>query len=175
MATQRWPGAWLFTDERLGQQLDRAIDAAAVAGAGILVRHHASSPAQRRLVIDRVRASGAMLAVSRDVELAKLAGALLVHNPEGDPGPLPFSLSVHDEAQAREAARRQPTLVFISPVYPTRSHPDAPALGEREAQRLAQIAGVPAYALGGMDECRAQSLRLVGFSGWAGIDAWIRT
>ena len=86
---------------------------------------------------------------------------------------LPFSRSVHNDAEARLAKADAAALVFVSPVFPTRSHPGAPALGIDEAGRLARIAGVPAIALGGMDRERFAALAERGFYGWAAIDAWL--
>jgi thiamine-phosphate pyrophosphorylase len=174
MVTQRWPTAWLLTDERLGLDLDAAMIRAARAGAGILVRHHASSPEQRRSLAERVLALGATLAVARDVELARSLGAVFVHNPESPCADLPVSLSVHDEAEARQAAERGAALVFVSPVYPTRSHPGALALGEEQALALARQSDCHTIALGGVDRSRGPRLLQHGFDGWAGIDCWLR-
>ncbi|GAA4008383.1 thiamine phosphate synthase [Sphingomonas swuensis] len=175
MTTQRWPTAWLMTDERLGDALDEAMVRAAAAGAGILVRHHRATRAERRSLAERVVALGAPLGMARDVALAEEMGALLVHNPGADTGALAFSLSVHDDVQAAAAASRRPALVFVSPIYPTRSHLGAPALGEVEALRLAARSEAPAIALGGVDQVRGERLMNLGFHGWAGIDAWLRT
>jgi thiamine-phosphate pyrophosphorylase len=174
MATQRWPEQWLLTDERMNAELSGAIRRAAATGAGIIVRHHRSPPEQRRSIAAQVIAAGALLGISRDVELARELGAALVHNPTFAPGPLPFSLSVHDEAEALAAASSDAALVFVSPVFATRSHPGARALGIRGAQELARRSGHPAIALGGMDETRGKALIHAGFSGWAAIDRWLR-
>jgi thiamine-phosphate pyrophosphorylase len=173
MATQRWPTAWLLTDERLGPDLAAAMARAAEAGAGILVRHHASGPDQRRAVAEEALYLGAPIAIARDVALARQLGALFVHNPADSCGDLPFSLSVHDEAEARRAAREKAALVFVSPFFPTRSHPGVAALEEQTALALAQLAGCPAIALGGMDRHRGRSLMQRGMAGWAGIDCWL--
>lgn len=173
MQRQSWPQAWLMTDERMGDALGAAIARAAAAGAGIIVRHHQSPNAIRRAIASEVLASGAMLGLSRDPLLAADLGADFVHNPAGESGTLPFSLSVHDEEQALEAARRKPAFVFVSPLYATRSHPDAQALGEEEALRLAALASCPAYALGGINRLRGEELIARGWAGWAGIDAWL--
>jgi thiamine-phosphate pyrophosphorylase len=172
MATQRWPTAWLLTDERLGTELDRAMQRAAAAGAGILIRHYRSEQSLRKRLAVRVLDLGAPLAMAGDEELARAAGAVLFHNPGDMPSDLPFSLSVHDEKEARRARDRGAALVFVSPVYPTRSHPGATALGDAEALRLATIAGCPAMALGGMDQAKGSALMARGFAGWAGIDYW---
>lgn len=62
-------------------------------------------------------------------------------------------------------------LVFVSPVFPTRSHPGAPSLGPAKAARIARAVGLPMIALGGMDARRFRRLR-GRFQGWAAIDAW---
>lgn len=172
MQRQSWPRAWLMTDERMGDALGAAIARAAAAGAGVIVRHHRSSPEQRRSIAAEALARGALLGVSRDSHLAAELGAALVHNPQGDSQGLPFSLSVHDEEQAREAAQRRPALVFVSPLYATRSHPGAPVLGEEAAMALARLSACPAFALGGISAVAGEKLLERGWSGWAGIDAW---
>ena len=172
MQRQSWPTCWLMTDERLGDALERAIARAAAAGAGVIVRHHHSTESTRRAIARAVLASGAVLGVSRDVRLAADLGRALVLNPSGESGALPFSLSVHNEAEAREAAQRQPAFVFVSPLYATRSHPGAPALGEEKAVRLAALSGCPAYAMGGVTQSRGEELIARGWAGWAAIDAW---
>lgn len=173
MQRQSWPRAWLMTDERMGEALQPALARAAAAGAGVIVRHHHSAQAVRRALALEVLAHGALLGIAGDVSLAAEVGATLVHNPADDPADMPFSLSVHDEAEADDAARRKANLVFVSPVFATRSHPNATALGEQGAMRLARRSKCPAYALGGVTFELGEQLIEQGWTGWAGIDAWI--
>jgi thiamine-phosphate pyrophosphorylase len=130
---------------------------------------------ERRALAEQVVRLGAPLALARDSHLARELGAVLVHDPDEILSGLPFSLPVHDEAEARAASIQGPALVFVSPVYPTRTHPGAPALGLGEAARLAALAGRPAIALGGMDSDKGEVMMMQGFAGWAGIDCWLRT
>ncbi|GLR46781.1 thiamine phosphate synthase [Sphingomonas astaxanthinifaciens] len=174
MRRQGWPTSWLLTDERMGKDLATAIARAAEAGAGIIVRHHTSGRDERRRIAQAVRESGAVLGIARDVALAAELRADLVHNPDGGTD-LPFSLSVHDHGEAEAAAQRPAAMVFVSPVFSTRSHPGAKVLGEAQALALARAACHPAIALGGMDAERGATLMARGFHGWAGIDCWLRT
>jgi len=103
--------------------------------------------------------------------LAEEVGADFVHNPEGR-CPLPFSTSVHGMEQALTAHDSGASFVFVSPVFATRSHPGQAPLGVPNATRVAQAAGVPAIALGGMNEAAFAALSPGVFHGWAGIDAW---
>ena len=163
---------WLMTDERLGRGLFAAIDRVP-AGGGVVLRHDRSADRARIAaeVAQRCRARGLALAVAGDVALARMLGAQLVHRPDG-PCDLPFSLPVHDEAEARVANERGAAMVFISPVFPTASHPGAPALGIARAVTLAQRCEAPAIALGGLDEAGFRQLPEGVFSGWAGIGAF---
>ena len=162
-----WPAAWLMTDARLGEML-WTILARMPTESGVVLRDLAIGEAVARICSER----GLILAVSRDVAAATRLGAALVHNPASATA-LPFSRSVHDEAEARQAKADGAALVFVSPVYPTRSHPGGPTLGENEAARIATISGVTAIALGGMDQAKFDTLCARNFHGWAGIDAWL--
>lgn len=170
-----WPQRWLMTDERLGDRLWRAVDRLPH-GAGIILRHyslgHADRLAHGLRLAERARERGLLLGVAGSRSLASELGAALIHNPDR-PGDLPFSLAVHDEAEARIAAEAGATLAFVAPVFPTRSHPDRAALGIGRAAELAAMAGCPAIALGGVDESRFAALRERGFHGYAGIDCWL--
>jgi thiamine-phosphate pyrophosphorylase len=173
---QSWPRIWLMTDERMGDRLWEAVDRLPD-GAGIVFRHH-SLPADRRdslamRMAETAKRRGLTLAIAGDVNLAKRAGAQLVHNPARDFAGLAWSRSVHtlEEAETAKGA----ALAFVSPIYATRSHPGQEPLGPELAVQLAQAAGVPAIALGGVDAKKFAQLERQGFYGWAGIDAWLRT
>lgn len=164
-----------MTDPRMGDELFDAVRALPE-GAGIVFRHGELNRAERlRLGLAVARAAarrGLVLGVAGDVALARQLGASLVHNPGQHPGLMPHSRSVHNEVEAEAACRAGAALAFVSPVFPTRSHPGRVALGDIEAARLARIAGGGAIALGGMDEERFAALRGP-FHGYAGIDCWL--
>jgi len=60
-------------------------------------------------------------------------------------------------------------VVFLSPVFPTASHPGRAALTAVRANAIARAARVPVYALGGVEARNAG--RLSGFAGIAAIGA----
>ena len=113
------------------------------------------------------------MAIAGDADLARSLEADLVHNPTEPVGDIRFSRSVHSLAEAEAAKADGAALVFVSPVFPTSSHPGRRALYAPQAVRLAKAAGVPAIALGGMDALKFARLRREDFYGWAGIDAWL--
>ena len=166
---QTLPRRWLMTDRRLGDNLWGCI-ARLPPGAGVVLRHHGGDASLAKRVAAACAGRGALLAIAGDVALAHAAGAAMVHNPTGDNDGLLVSRSVHDRSEA--LAARAADLVFVSPVHATRSHPGTPGIGIGAALELARIAGVPAIALGGMDEARGAAAIAEGFHGWAAIDAW---
>lgn len=172
-----WPRAWLMTDEQMGEHLWEAIDRLPIEDAGIVFRHYAMRPDARavlaRRIADICKRRGLALAIAADANLARTLGADLVHNPPEVPADLPFSRSVHSMTEAEAAKADGAALVFVSPIFPTGSHPDRKPLGVVLARRIASTAGVPAIALGGMTDHKFPRLEREGFIGWAGIDAWL--
>ncbi|MGH6706595.1 MAG: thiamine phosphate synthase [Sphingomicrobium sp.] len=171
-----WPREWLMTDERIGERLWEAIEGLPP-GAGVVFRHH-GTPAHERVTIarrvtDLCRERGLTLAISRDVALAELLSARLVHNPASDPGALPFSRSAHSLDEAGSGCNSGASLIFLSPLFPTRSHPGEEPLPREEARAIVAGCLVPVIALGGMSRARFEEVRRDGFYGWAGIDAWL--
>jgi thiamine-phosphate pyrophosphorylase len=163
------PTIWLMTDERLGEALWPAIKALP-RGAGIVFRHHATDPGRRQALFGRIRT----LARRRGLVLIR-AGTTPMCGEQGThngPGRGLRSAAVHSVAEALAARRRGADVIFVSPLFATRSHPGAPALGALRAATIARVAGLPAIALGGMDARRFRRVKTLGFHGWAGIDAW---
>jgi thiamine-phosphate pyrophosphorylase len=172
-----WPRQWLMTDERLGDRLWDAIARLPDGESGIVFRHYATPEREREAfgltIAEACRARSIVLAVAGDSGLAQRLGADLVHNPSWPPGDMPFSLPVHTFDEAARASALGAAVVFVSPVRPTRSHPDRVALGPSAAAQMAEVARVPAIALGGMNARAFAALPERVFYGWAGIDAWL--
>ena len=163
---QSLPRLWLMTDERQGDSLWRALERLP-RGGGIVFRHYSLPRAERARLFEKVRriarARGQILLVAGP----PLPGGDGTH---GRPGRGLRSVSVHNLRELKAAERAGADFVFLSPVYPTRSHPEARPLGAHRFALIAHQAKVPVIALGGMDAERARAL--AGAYGWAGIDAW---
>jgi thiamine-phosphate pyrophosphorylase len=172
-----WPRAWLMTDERMGEQLWTAIDRLPIKHGGIVFRHYQTPPDVRASLAKRIadicHRRSLALAIAADVDLARSLGADLVHNPTEPPFDLSFSRAVHSLEEAEAAKVEGAALIFVSPVYPTSSHPARAPLYRSRALRIAKRAEVPAIALGGMNTLKFARLEREGFHGWAGIDAWL--
>lgn len=164
---QPLPRLWLMTDERLGARLFDAITRLPE-GAGIVFRHYGIQEAERRRLFERVRAAHPGLLL-----LAGPAGLAADWGADGSHGRHEGATTApaHDLAEIRAAEAAGARALFLSPVFPTRSHPGVPTRGAEGFAALAAQTRLPAIALGGMRPGRAEGL--AGAYGWAGIDAWL--
>ena len=81
---------------------------------------------------------------------------------------------VHNGRELRNAQLRRAPLILLSPMWPTRSHPDWKPLPRMRAAALARLGHRKLLALGGMNTRRYAKIAPLGFIGWAGISAWSR-
>lgn len=173
VARQPLPRLWLMTDERQSDDLFGAI-ARLPPGSGIVFRQYGLAPEERRALFEQVKrkaqANGLMLLLAGPAGDAAAWGADGSHGR--GPGEGLRSAPVHDLEEIRAAEAAGAALLFLSPVFATRSHPGARPLGPERFAALAGAARLPVIALGGMDAERFR--RLSGAYGWAAIDAWCR-
>jgi len=181
-ARQTVPRLYLMTDERMGDGLWRALERLP-RGAGVIFRHHATAADERRRIYELVRT----IARRRRLVLL-LAGpsrraigwrADGMHGRGRVSGSRIRTAPAHDAREVIAAIRSRADAVFISPIFATRSHPDARVLGRARFGELARLArkrdrAVQVIALGGVDNDRFRPLRALGADGWAAIDGWCR-
>ena len=79
---------------------------------------------------------------------------------------------VHNVRELRGAMFRRTPMILLSPLFPTRSHPDWQPLPRMRAAALARLGGRNLIALGGMDARKFGRIERLGFRGWAGISAF---
>lgn len=169
------PRLWLMTDERMGDEgLWHAL-ARLPRGSALIFRHYRTR--DRRALFERVRAvarrRGLVLLLAgspREAAGWRADGAHGRSPHRWAPRPLVRTAPAHD---ARELGRARAHAIFLSPVFATRSHPDARPLGPLRFGMLARTARVPVVALGGMDARRFRRLADLGAHGWAAIDSLV--
>lgn len=175
------PWLWYMTDQ--ARQPDpRATAAKLSRGVGVIFRHY-DHPRRADLAAALARLCrrrGLILLIANDRRLARAVGADGVHFAEWmgrrQRAPLDrperdwlVSMAVHSAAAVDRANRLEVDFVLASPVFPTRSHPDARTLGLVGLGRLCRRARCPVYALGGATLMNWPDLRQVGAAGLAGI------
>lgn len=171
---QPLPRLWLMSDERVGERLWNAL-ARLPHGSGIIFRHYATSPTERRALFERVRRIARkrrlvlVLAGSPRDAVAWRADGAHGRSPHVHmPRPMVRTAPAH---RLSDMASTRAHAVLISPAFATRSHPGARTLGAVRFGLLAINTEMPIIALGGMTARRFKQLRLLGASGWAAIDA----
>lgn len=173
--SQYLPETWLFTDPRMGEALWDAVRRLP-RGSGIVLRHYdaADRTAVARRAAKLARRYGHMLVVAGDARLAQAVGAAGVHMPDGGrPTRDVITAASHDRAGLVRARRAGASLVFLSPVFPTNSHPGARTLGTLRFGLMAHGTGIAVAALGGMTAKRYARMQALGAQAWGAIDAWV--
>ena len=161
---QGLPVLWLFTDTvRLAEP--RAAALRLPKGiAGVVLRHD-GRPGRAAIGRDLARICRVRrlaLVVAGDVRLAAALGAG-VHLRGGRwPGVLRRrglnTSSAHSLPELRRARRNGAALAFLSPAFPTASHPGEAALGACRWAARASCAGLPVAALGGISGATVRRL-----------------
>jgi thiamine-phosphate pyrophosphorylase len=141
---------------------------------------HAFSEAAHDLA-EAVRAArpDALLSVHGRLDVAEALGAGLhvgrlgasVEEAVGAGLAGPVGVSAHSASAALAARKCGADYATFSPVFATRTHPDAVPAGIDPLRLAADRSGLPVLALGGMTPPRARIARLVGAHGAAAISS----
>lgn len=165
------PAIWLISDVRNDAVLESALRRLP-RGSGLVFRHYHLNEADRRARFRQVarlaRARGHWLVLSGSVRQAREWGADGAYGPARvlAHGPACLRLvTVHSLREMGRAGRSD--MLLLSPVFATRSHPEARWLGALRFRLIAAQARVPVLALGGVTVKRARSIHP---HGWAAID-----
>ncbi len=122
--------------------------------------------------------AGTELLINADIELAQELHLSGVHLTSAQlrslkQRPLPanqwVAASCHNQEELELAHALDVDFITLSPVNPTPSHPQLPALGWDAFSQLCDLARVPVYALGGVNKIDWQQARNHGAQGVAGI------
>jgi len=151
----RFPTLWYFSDSTRGGDVLLAVSRLPRGLFGVVFRHDAAPEraALGRRLAKMCQARGIALVVAGDARLAASLHAGIHLRGGAWPGLVRVkrlrTASAHNAAQCLVARRAGAKIVFLSPVFPTASHPGARTLGAYQWRRLAGR-GVEIYALGGI-------------------------
>jgi 8-oxo-dGTP diphosphatase len=143
----------------------------------VQLREKAFAPAEyaalATAIANRCRAFGAKLLINADCALAEQVGAGVHLNSQqlrqlSTRPDLPWvGASCHDAAELAQAVALGCDFAVLSPVLPTASHPDEPALGWPAFADLIRGCPVPVFALGGQSHQTLEAARQHGAHGIA--------
>lgn len=174
------PRLWLMTDERIGEAALLAAAARLPRGAGgIVFRHYQTDAAARRALFEALRAIARrrrlVLLLAGDARTAAgwRADGWHGRGGRGTVRPMLHSAPAHDAREMIAAQRGAADILFLSPLFATRSHPGAANLGRVRFAALARRASAPVMALGGVTRAHRHGLRGMGADGWGAIDGLV--
>lgn len=84
-------------------------------------------------------------------------------------------ISAHSTDGCKSAERNGFDYVFLSPIFPTSSHPGEAALGLDKLSRICATVRIPVFALGGITQQNMQSCFVAGVQGTASISMYMPT
>ncbi len=152
-------------------------------GCGVVFRAFGAADAieQGRALARVCRQGRLTLLVGADPALAARLNADGVHLPQRLAGRAGLVRSLrtrflvtaaaHDLPAALRARRAGAQALVISPVFASNSPSAGRAMGPRALARLARAAGIPVYALGGVNASTARALKRTGAVGLAAVEA----
>ena len=178
------PTLWWMTDSR--RTPDPAAEIRRLPRGSAVVLRHYDDPGRDRLAqtLSRLcRVRGLVFVVAGSWRLAAAVGAQGLHLPESaaarglEPG---GRLWRRQKGRLLTAAAHSPRglccaraisadAAFLSPIFPTASHPGRPALGMVRAAAMLRSIKLPVMALGGVKTGKKSALKRAGFAGLAGI------
>ncbi len=152
-------------------------------GAGLIFRHYAAPNREQTAahVVRACRDSGIICLIAGDLALARKLKANGVHLPEWqlrkpprglaayrDQGGL-VTVAAHSLSAVSRAAQLSVDGIFLSPVFPSISHPGGRSLGLTRFARIARMSPTVVFALGGIDAATSRRVLFAGAFGIAGI------
>jgi thiamine-phosphate pyrophosphorylase len=179
---------YLCTDARRERgDLAQFVDAALAGGVDIVQLRDKGSDGEQRfgpleardelaaceILADAARRHGALFAVNDRADIARAAGADVLHLGQGDlpvgvareivgPDTL-IGLSSHDPEQAAAATASNADYFCVGPCWPTPTKPGRPAPGLRLVREAAKLGGdKPWFAIGGIDAQRLPEVLAAG-------------
>jgi thiamine-phosphate pyrophosphorylase len=169
------PDIWLISDARNDTVLETAL-AKLPRGSGFIYRHYHLDDAERVARFQKLaylaRKHCHLVILADSAITARAWGADGIYGAPRALYPRRIDMlqlaTAHDLAEIGLANRFGADAVLLSPVFTTRSHPDADSIGPVRFRMLARHAKMPVIALGGMAAERAKTLDWLR---WAAIDS----
>ncbi|CAN7173667.1 thiamine phosphate synthase [Phenylobacterium sp. LjRoot219] len=182
-ARRALPQLLVFTDPARTPDLD-ALAAVLPPGAALVFRAFGAADAETvaRRLLKRVHARRGRLLIGADAALAARIGADGVHLPERAAGRARalkaarpawlVTAAAHSPTAARAARAAGADAAVVSAVFPSRSPSAGAPLGPLRLAQLVRAAGLPVYALGGVNDATAGRLRDLPLAGLAAVEGF---
>lgn len=183
MTRKGLPRLLVFTDPQRTPDPE-AVARALPRGAALVYRSFGApeAAAVAARLVATAHARGALVLIGADAELAARVGADGVHLPErltsparaaraGNRGWI-VTTAAHSLAAARRAKAAGADAAVVSAVFPSRSPSAGRPLGVLRLAAIARGAGLPVFALGGVNDRTAARLKDTGVAGLAAVEGF---
>lgn len=172
------PTAWFFTDLT---SVPNPVDVikSLPSDIGVVIRDYrlkdrATYAAE---IVILCQAQSRPVLIGADASLALQLNANGVHWPRWakvKPYPGLFqSYAVHNAHELLRAKKCRADIIFLSPIFKTKSHVGERPMGLPRLRRYVRRTSIPAYALGGIDARTLRRLRGLPLAGFAGISCFL--
>ena len=184
ITTRKLPSRILLTDSvRLSDPRDSV--RALPAGSGVILRHYnvPDRAGLARELLAICRPKKIPLLVAGDACLARTIGAHGLHLPEKMLAQEPshwrrwlcpktlLSVAAHSPKALSKAVAASASFALLSPVFPTKSHPNIKTIGINRFANWTSKSNIPIYGLGGINHQNKNRVLATKAVGWASIDA----
>jgi thiamine-phosphate pyrophosphorylase len=131
-------------------------------------------------IVEICKARGIKILIGKDPDLAQQVNADGIHIPEKLLPNLKqwkrkksnwlFTTSCHSKSSLKNIDLDIVDAILLSPVFPTKSHPDAEVLGPDRFKNIAASSKISIYALGGINKNNVKNFQGTKVVGFAGIE-----
>ena len=135
-----------------------------------------------RKIIKICREKNHKILIGKDLAMARKLRADGIHFSDNDKLPIQifnrqnlprefiFSFACHNFLSVLKSHRLKADVIFISPIFITKSHPDVEPLGLMQLSKIIRISKIPIFALGGVNKQNIRILQKVGAQGFGGVE-----
>jgi len=137
-------------------------------------------------IIAICRAKNHKILIAKDLALARKLGAdgthfsdhdklpLQIFNRQNYPRKFIFSFACHNFLSVIKLQKLEADLIFVSPIFATKSHPNAAPIGLRQLSKIIRYSKIPIFALGGINKKNVYAIKKLGACGFGAIENFIK-
>ena len=135
-----------------------------------------------RKIIKICREKNHKILIGKNLALARKLRADGVHFSDRDKLPVQIfnrknlprefilSFACHNFLSVLKSHQIKADIIFISPIFTTKSHPNVSPLGLAQLSKIIRMSKIPIFALGGVNKQNIRILQKVGAQGFGGVE-----
>lgn len=98
---------------------------------------------------------------------------LQIQSHQNHPREFIFSFACHNFLSVIKSQSLKPNIIFISPIFKTKSHPNIAPIGLMQLSKITRHSKIPIFALGGVNKKNFYTLKKLGTQGFGAIENFI--